>query len=278
MVSSDRLVGGGSRHRHLQAAGAERRSADRSCPGTELRPGRQHLDGRRRRRGAHLDELLPQLLELRLLRVQLAQVGVGLAGSGELLDHRFRLEQLRLAIEVGAELRRRIGDAAAARIACVLQRRERHGELGIGERIRRRRVAGRRGDHGRREVGGVEAPVIGFAELGDGGGGLGAQPIAGDPHRRIDAPGVEGGERGAILRLGFVGAAFGGGGQLLLESDAERILRRGRWGDGRRRRRQRLGGGEALGVPPAALRRRRKTRLKAKPRANGTPTQHLRLH
>ena len=149
----------------------------------------------------------------------------------------FGLEQLRLAVEVGAELRRRIDDAAAARIACVLQRRERQRELGIGERIRRRRIAGRRGDQGGREVGGLEAPVVGLAEFGDGGGGLGTQPIARDPDRRIDAPGVEGGERGAILRLGFVGAAFGRRRKLLLEGDAERILRRGRRGDGRRRRR-----------------------------------------
>ena len=67
----------------------------------------------------------------------------------------------------------------------------------------------RRGTRGTGKSAALEAPVVGLAELGDGSGGLGTQPVAGHPHRRIHAPGVEGGECRAILRLGFVGAAVG---------------------------------------------------------------------
>ncbi len=53
--------------------------------------------------------------------MQATQIGVGLAGRRELLDHILGIDELRLAIEVGAELGCRIRDAAPARIARILQ-------------------------------------------------------------------------------------------------------------------------------------------------------------
>ena len=76
---------------------------------------------------------------------------------------------------------------------------------------------------------------------------LALKPAAGHPDRRVDARCVETGKRGALLRVSIVGAAFGGRRKLLLERDADGILRRRCWRYGRGRRRQRLGGGELFG-------------------------------
>jgi hypothetical protein len=84
------------------------------------------LDRRRRGSGlAHFEQLLAQLLELWMLGVQPAQIRVGLVRRRDLLHHVFGLEELRFAVEIRGELRRRIHDAAAAGIARVLQRRYR---------------------------------------------------------------------------------------------------------------------------------------------------------
>ena len=100
-----------------------------------------------------------------MLGMQPAQVRVGLARRRDLVDDVLRIEQLRLAVEIGGELRCRIHDAATAGIARVLQRRQRERDLGVGELIAREGDAGRgtTGDRNRR----IEAPVIGFPDLGD---------------------------------------------------------------------------------------------------------------
>jgi hypothetical protein len=118
--------------------------------------------------GAQLEILLAQLLELRMLRVQAAQVGVGLHGRRELFEHILGVDKLRYAIEVGAELGCRIGDAAAARVARILQCRQRQGHLGVGQRFDAR--AGSNCRNGK--VLGLEAPIVGLAELSDDGRGL----------------------------------------------------------------------------------------------------------
>ena len=81
--------------------------------------------------------LLAQLLELRVLRMHLLQVFAGGGAGGNLVHDEQRMPQRRLAIEVGAELGRRILDAAAAGIARVLERGERQRHLGVGQRLLR---------------------------------------------------------------------------------------------------------------------------------------------
>ena len=191
---------------------------------------------------AHLQYFWRSFSNSGCLRMEAAQVRVGLARGRDLLDDVLRIEQLRLAVEIGAELRRRIDDAAAARIARVFQRRQR--QLRFRRRRARPETAHRRALRRRRGAGksaAIEAPVIGFAEFGDDRRGFGVEAVARHPDRRVDAAGVETGERGAILRVGIVGAAFGGRREFLLERDADGILRRGAGATARRRRRQRLG-------------------------------------
>ena len=74
---------------------------------------------------------LAQLLELRLLGMDPAQVGVGRVRGRDGVEHGLRIDELRLAVELGAQQDRRIDDAAAAREAGVFQDRERERDLGI---------------------------------------------------------------------------------------------------------------------------------------------------
>ncbi len=135
--------------------------------------------------------LLAQLLELRMLRMHLLQVFARGGAGGDLVHDEKRMPQCRLAIEVGAELRRRILDAAAAGIARVLERGERQRHLGVGQRLLR--LGGVRHQRGQRrhlEVGGIQAPVVGTFEFVDDRQRLRRPTLLIDPHR-LGPRGVE---------------------------------------------------------------------------------------
>jgi hypothetical protein len=199
------LVGGlagGGRQPHLQAL-AQQGDLRVELPGRDAAAIGDTDNARCRGPGAQLEILLAQLLELRMLRVQAAQVGVGLAGCRDLLDHILGVDKLRLAIEIGAELSCRIGDAASARI---LECRQRQGHLGVSQRF-----DARRGSNGRNgKVLRLEAPIVGLAEFSDDGRAIG------DPQRRVDPRRVKRCQRGAVLCVAVIAAQLGGSRQFLL--------------------------------------------------------------
>lgn len=112
--------------------------------------------------------------ELRMLRMEGAQVRIGLGGGGDLVEDRRRLAQLRAPVEIGTQLLRRIDDTAAPGIPGIFEDRDRQRDVGIGGRLgcqRRRRIgAQERLRHG--EVARLEPPVAGTLQLGRDGGRL----------------------------------------------------------------------------------------------------------
>ena len=152
------------------------------------------------------DEIrLAQALELRMLRMQAAQIGVGLVGEGRRLDDAARVQQLRLAVEVTAETER-VG-ASAAGVACVFQNGETERYLGVGNLL-----AGELGAlHQRRKaIGGrIEPPIAGTADLRMDGLGRRVEPGRGDPHGFVLELTIELGEGNAIRLIGAAQLAVG---------------------------------------------------------------------
>ena len=148
---------------------------------------------------------LAQAFELRMLRMQAAQIGVGLVGEGRRLDDAARVQQLRLAVEVTAETER-VG-ASAAGVACVFQNGETERYLGVGNLL-----AGELGAlHERRKaIGGrIEPPIAGTADLRMDGPGRRVEPGRGDPHGFVLELTIELGEGNAIRLIGAAQLAVG---------------------------------------------------------------------
>ena len=144
---------------------------------------------------------LAQLLKLRLLRVEPAQVGIGRIGGSDFLDDALRVDELRLAVELGGQQDRRIDDASAARKAGVLQdgERDRHvvvRDLGWAQ-VRDRPI----GDVGEGKVAGLEPPVAGFHDLGDDGPAFVGETFLRHPNRSVSALGVELRQHRALFQL-----------------------------------------------------------------------------
>ena len=119
---------------------------------------------------------LAQRLELGMLRVQGAQIGVGALCLRRRLDDLLWIEQRQLAIEELAQ-GRGIG-AAAAGVARVLEDGEAQRDLGVGPRGARKLGPAVR-CHGRQpERRGVEAPVVGAADFGGHASPAGVRPVA----------------------------------------------------------------------------------------------------
>ena len=142
---------------------------------------------------------LAQLLELRLLGMQAAHVGGGIGRLGGALDDDLGIDQLRLTVEIGIEQDGRIDDAAAARIAGVLEQRQRDFDVGLADLLRIE-LRSRR-DGGQLEVLGLEAPVAGLEDFGAQRGAVVGQPGLAQPHRRVAARGIEVREDGALFQL-----------------------------------------------------------------------------
>ncbi len=89
------------RQRHVEPLPEQVRTLCVLLARHELR-SRRHLDDlvRRGSRFQPLEIFLAQLLELRMLGMQAAQVGVRLGRGGDLLEHRLRIAELRQAIEI----------------------------------------------------------------------------------------------------------------------------------------------------------------------------------
>jgi hypothetical protein len=70
---------------------------------------------------AHSQVFLAEFFELRMNRVQAAQIGVRLGGGGDAIEDRRRLEELRAAVEIGINCRK-IDDAPATGITLISDR------------------------------------------------------------------------------------------------------------------------------------------------------------
>ena len=208
----------------------------------EARPvGQPHARGVRlhRLRGdvaaAGLQQGLAQLQELLVLGIEVAQGVAGRLGGGHGLQHDLGIAQAELHVDILADLRR--VEAAAARVAGILEGGEAQLDLGAGQSVRRcsARRKLRQLEGGRREP-----PVVGFADLRHGVLGLGREAVARHPEQGLVALGIECGERSAILAIDV---ALGRLGQLAAHLGEHRIDRRRGWllGGGRRRRRRGLG-------------------------------------
>ena len=178
----------------------------------------------------------------------MAQRRVGLARGRDLLQHHFGIEKLRHAVEIGRKLLRRIRDAAAARMACVFEHRQRQLHFRVRRLLARQRRAF--GYERQLERLGVEAPIVGLFDFGDGGSGLGRQRVAADPQRLVLARFIVGLERSRIFTI-RIGGLGGKGVELLAHERAEQLGLRRRLDCGGRSRglgRRRRGGSSCVGA------------------------------
>ncbi len=142
---------------------------------------------------------LPQPLELRMLRMQPAQVGIDRIGDGERRDQRLRIVDRRVLVEQLAD-RARV-EPAAARMPPVLHDGEADLDLDIGQHLER----GRAVDGRHLVVGRAQAPVVGLAQLGDGIlGALGEAGAAG-PYGLPVALGIERRQRREVFAASGAG-------------------------------------------------------------------------
>jgi hypothetical protein len=105
---------------------------------------------------------LPQLLELRMLGMQTAQITGGTIGLGHRCQHGFGIIQLCGDVEVLGEVGRI--EPPAARMPGILEHGQRQFDLGGGDRIHASR---RRHRFGEFEGAGLQPPVAGLADFGD---------------------------------------------------------------------------------------------------------------
>ena len=210
-------------------------------PAPHLHVGAQPLGGRAEVcrlsvSGKRREIELPQFLELRMLRVEAAQIGVGLVRCGKGFDHRLRVDPLRAPVEVRRQHCRGIGNAAAARVSRVKKSGCRVFDLGFGEGVRIGRSECAVVELRQLERAHVERVSPGVRYLGGKSFGLGLQAGSRHPKRIAVAGCVEFDERRLVFALMLVG-----GGRLRRELAASRIedrvvrnCRRGRGGLRRR--------------------------------------------
>ena len=164
---------------------------------------------------------LAQLLELRLLGMDAAQVGVGRIRGRERGEHDLGIEELRLAVELGGQQDRWVDDASAAGKAHIFQDRERDRDLGVSDLGRGQIGHGCIGDVGKSKVAGIETPVARLHQLGDDGPALRRQAAGADPQRRVAGVVIVREDR-ALLDL--LGGAFGRqSGKLVAQRSRDRI-------------------------------------------------------
>ena len=161
------------------------------------------LDDRRlflERAAARFQQRLAQKLELLVCWMQRPQIRVGRVRGGEIGEHHLRIAQGRGLVDQLRD-RHRI-DAAAARVASVLQDRDGHLDLDVGGGLGREPAT----DLRHLEVGGVKAPIGGLGQLLGSGFALRRKTAGRNPDRRADQLAVVGGERLDVVGIG----AFGG--------------------------------------------------------------------
>ena len=129
---------------------------------------------------------LPQALELRVLGMQIAQVGIGGIRGRDGLHQGLGIVDGRLLVEQAAD-RRRV-EAPATGVPPILEDGEAELDLGVGQRLGCRRCF-RRCRH--LEGGRLEPPIIGLADLGDGLRGTRRKAVLARPDGLAAALGVE---------------------------------------------------------------------------------------
>ena len=144
-------------------------------------------------RHALLQQHLAQPLELRVLGMQVAQIGVRCARGGDLGQDGPRLAQRRLAIDVAAEARG-VG-AAPTRVPGVLQDRKRDRDLRLRQGRRGLLALGKPRQF---EVARREAPLLGLAHLCRDRQAARREPARQDPQGAL-VLGIERGQRRGII-------------------------------------------------------------------------------
>ena len=156
---------------------------------------------------------LAELFELRLPGVEADQISSGIAGTRQPLEHDLGIDPLRPAVKLGGQQGGRIGDAPAAGIAGIFQRRQRQLQFGVrqprrivpgGGNIRQREVV-------RRQSVGICGPDRLHQRFC-----LRCRARSGDPDTCIVACRVKGLQSVQILLLA-VAIGHRQGGQLLLQ-------------------------------------------------------------
>ena len=143
-----------------------------------------------------------------MLRMQAAQIGLGRFGGCHAVDDQPRLQQLRPAVEIGAQLRCRMDDAPATRITSVLQDCQREANLGRGDPFMpcgpARASLARRPRQ--RKVARVETPFAGTPDFGDRRRRFGCEVAGGgQPNGCMVTLSVEGDQRCLLVALLVVG-------------------------------------------------------------------------
>ena len=170
---------------------------------------------------SELEQLLPQRLELRLIRLEAPEIGAGVGADGDRLQHFRRIGQREARIEILADTQGI--DAAAARVVDIIEHGIAHLHLGIGEPILGLGIGGvEAGGIGQLVVGGGEAVIVGLADLGDDGLGAGGQAVVVDPQQRLVGNQIIFDQR-VLLRLAHAGIA-GFVGEQALHADAHGLF------------------------------------------------------
>ncbi len=145
-----------------------------------------------------LQEQLAQPLELLVLWVQCAQVGIGRIGGGKAGENQRGWMNGRRVVQ---RLRRArwITDAATARVACVLEDREREFDLGLGGGLGRRFCRGRLREG---EIAAAQSPVVGSADLCNDSPRLIRKPALGYPDQRARPLAIEHGHCRQVVGIG----------------------------------------------------------------------------
>ena len=114
---------------------------------------------------SELDQLLPQGLELRLVRLEAPQIAGRVGTDGDRFEHLRRIGQGKRGIEILADAHRL--DASAAGVLGIVQHRVAHLRLRIGEPVFGVGIGGveRRGI-GQRVIRRAQAVVVGLGDLG----------------------------------------------------------------------------------------------------------------
>ena len=142
-------------------------------------------------RGTKSDQLVAETRELRMFRVKRRQIRAFVRYGRQRVDDRPAGDKLGHAVEIRAELGRRIGNPVTTGVAGIFHRGQRQASLSDGQVVRAVVARGRGLQFGNFVVGGTQSPAIGVLEGRD--KVLGGIVVAGlvHPQRRAHARAIE---------------------------------------------------------------------------------------